>query len=221
MLLVACAGYKISETLGFLREHNIPACGFPILDIIPVAHEFPENIEGIFFTSSAPIDLIEKRNIPTYCIGKKTAERAKEAGFNVVYTGTGSAQDMAIDLAKLSLPKRCWHPTNPKGKQNWYTRLTQTEVHRDIVYLLKPAKELPQQIIEDINNHKITDVVLMSAMGARNFASLIIKNDIDVSNICLIVFSNQVMAEVKNFPFTKKITLPSPSLEALVQNQMT
>lgn len=216
MLLVVCAKYKLTETVNFLTSNGHDVLGLPILDIIPVAHNFPVDAEGILLTSSAPIDLIEHNDLPTYSIGEKTTERAIKAGFNVVYTGTGNAMDMAVDLAKFKLPKKCWHPTNPKGKERWYTQLPQTQIQRDIVYLLKPNLNMPNNIMAEFKENKITDILLMSAFGAQNFANLIIKNNIDVSKINLIAFSDSVMAEVKNFPFAQKSTLPTPSLSQLI-----
>ncbi len=217
MLLVACAKPKLKETVGFLVDNNYETYGFAILDTISVPCSIPKQTEAIFLTSSTPVSLIKHNNLPTYCVGENTAKKAKKAGFNVVYTGTGNAKDMAIDLKKLALAKNCWHPTSAVAKDDWYKLLPNINIHKSIAYIIKPEKNMPADLIELFNNKKITDILLMSPIGARTFAQLIVSCNLDVSNIKLITFSMAVMAEVKNFPFAQKITLPSPNLASINQ----
>jgi uroporphyrinogen-III synthase len=221
MLLVACADYKIADTIDYITQLGFSVCPMPVLAITPTSYTFPEDIGGILLTSSAPTDLIEHHGLPTYVVGKRTAEKAREKGFNVVYAGSGNAEDMAADLAKMTLPAKCWHPTNPEGKEAWYNHLPNTTIQRDIVYTLTFTDHIPQEVLTCLQNSEITDVLLMSAMGAQNFANLITQENIDTGHIHLIAFSDAVAETVKNLPFAQKTTLPTPSLEALTQIQMT
>lgn len=106
-LLVTRPEYDARRTAAELRRLGHEPVLAPLLRIEPKSADFgPETFAGIIFTSinaaRAVADhprLNEIQHLPVFAVGVRTAEAAREAGFNSVYSADGDAGDLVALIA--------------------------------------------------------------------------------------------------------------------------
>lgn len=118
----------LSETLAAARKLGLPCSGQPLFRIKPAVWECPAEsaFDGLLIGSANAIrhggqQLHGLRPLPVFAVGKKTAEIAAEAGFQICVTGTGGLQGLVdalprapLRLLRLSGAERV-DLTNPEG----------------------------------------------------------------------------------------------------------
>ena len=91
------------------RLGNVPILISPILDIVPVAFDLPGTPRFLVLTSAHAAEAASRvgrlAGLPAYCVGDRTAEAARAAGFEAISAGGDAA-----DLAALVAARR---PTGP------------------------------------------------------------------------------------------------------------
>ncbi|WP_095012739.1 uroporphyrinogen-III synthase [Tsuneonella mangrovi] len=100
----------LSETLSAARTAGLEAIGSPLFEIEPVAWDLPDPAEfDALLVGSANVfrhggqGLEQLRALPVHAVGKRTAQAAHDAGFEVSSVGSGGLQQV---LDGLSAPLR-------------------------------------------------------------------------------------------------------------------
>lgn len=88
-----------SATVRAARDAGLPAHGFPLFAVEPIAWDAParEEVDAVLIGSANALRhggaaLDSYRGLPAYVVGEATARAARGAGFAVAATGTGGLQ---------------------------------------------------------------------------------------------------------------------------------
>lgn len=167
---------------------KLHACGHevdiaPMLDIHPIEGE-PLSLDGVaalLFTSANGVRCgavrIADRTRPVFCVGRKTAEAARAAGFRSVADAGGDGRDLAAMLIERLDPESgtLLHLCGRERKAELGDALRQAGFAlRDIpVYEARLAGSLPAGLGERIETGDIGLVLVYSARAARRLAQLL------------------------------------------------
>ena len=94
---------------------------WPIFKVTDTGATLPAKpYDGIIFTSNNAIKTLEARgwkpphkNMKAWCVGKRTAEAAKQLGLEPIISKSGNAQELTKELGKLTEPCNILYPTTP------------------------------------------------------------------------------------------------------------
>jgi uroporphyrinogen-III synthase len=91
----------------------VPVAIVPLMEIVPVVHQLDlEGVAALIFTSAASVevfaDLTQKRDLPAWCVGDRTAEAARAAGLKATSAG-GDAQALVALMAEARPEGRLLH----------------------------------------------------------------------------------------------------------------
>ncbi|QIK78639.1 uroporphyrinogen-III synthase [Sphingomonas piscis] len=102
-----------SETVRRARELGFEVISFPLFAIEPVPWEAPDpaHFDALLLTSANAVrfagdDLLRYRGLKTLCVGQATAEKAREAGFDVASVGSAGVERL---LGSVESDQRLLH----------------------------------------------------------------------------------------------------------------
>ncbi|MDO6590374.1 MULTISPECIES: uroporphyrinogen-III synthase [Rhodobacterales] len=101
----------------------------PLLEIVPlpVADDLSE-ITGVIFTSAQAVDVLAlPRGLTAWCVGPRTTERAKSAGFATI-TGPGDAAGLAQMIMQAAPCGRLAHIRGRHVQENVARRLNESGI---------------------------------------------------------------------------------------------
>jgi uroporphyrinogen-III synthase len=157
-----------SATVERARERGLDAVSVPLFEIEPVDWRMPATagFDGLLITSANALRAAGDRpeellNLKVYAVGAATAERARDAGFDVAATGEGGAEQLlgSID-PNLKLLHLCGEDRpEPRDARHEITALT--------VYRSRPIGD------PDLSIAGGTVALIHSAGAARRLAELV------------------------------------------------
>lgn len=179
-----------------LSARGIETKGFPLFEIRPMPWEAPEaeTFDAILVGSANAIRhgglaLGAYAGKPAYAVGEKTAQAAREAGLDVIVTGSGGLQDVLADLRadhrnllRLTAAKSV-DLAPPEG----------VKIHERIVYASEPLP-LPAELAQLLRDPAL--VLLNSSEAARHFAESCDKFGVDRSLVSLAAIGPRVVEAV-------------------------
>lgn len=162
---------------------------FPLFEIKPTpwSIEAEKLYDAIFITSSNTLKFSEKnidivKNIPTLCVGEKTAKAARDAGFSNVLAGQNDAASLAELAASLGYRHLLWlcgRPSIPVSHPDLrfdikiVYEMIETEIDGQLDEMLKhPCVALlhspraAQKFAELALDHRHIDIVAISEKAA-------------------------------------------------------
>jgi uroporphyrinogen-III synthase len=109
-----------SETAGRLRTAGFDAMIEPLFAIVPITAALP-HFDALAFTSAngarGLARLSPRRDVPVFCVGARTAEAAREMGFDDVASADGDVNALATLIAKRLTPgARLLHAGNEESR---------------------------------------------------------------------------------------------------------
>lgn len=127
-ILVTRSEPGASETASRLRAAGFAAIVEPVFTIAPIAADLPA-FDALAFTSANGARqfarLSPRRDVAVFCVGARTAEAAREAGFNDVVSADGDVNALADLVAKrLARGARLLHVGNAESRGDLAGRLT-------------------------------------------------------------------------------------------------
>jgi len=181
-----------NATVARLEGAGLDAKGFPMFTVRPLDWEAPdaESLDALLVGSANAIRhggaaLRAYTGKPTYAVGEKTAQAARDAGLEIAATGAGGLQDLLTSikpghrrLLRLAGAQRV-ELTPPEG----------IEMVERIVYS-SDALPMPQELAEILVDPAL--VLLHSAQAARHFAQCCDERNIDRSRISLATIGPRV-----------------------------
>lgn len=127
-------------------------------------------VSGLIFTSengvSAFAETHQERSLTAYCVGDRTAQAARAAGF-AAYSARGTADDLIADLLKAPPAGRLIHLRGAHARGNVAERLTQAGLPTSecIVYD-QTARPVPRDVLNAVAEARRTLLPLFSPRSA-------------------------------------------------------
>ncbi len=179
--------------------------------------------DGFIFTSPRAVeyfcDLSFQVNfdMPAYCVGEKTAQKAKDRGFENVTAGPGGSADLAkLIMEKAEPGARLMHPCGEHVEDNFYETLKEDGfiVAPLQVYRMDRAPRMQEDALVSIRTGDISSVVFFSKRTAAAFAALAEEHGVmdhmhDVNAICI----SDPVTEALKFADWKKILVSDEKTE--------
>ena len=202
-------GCTASLTLA-LGMPGTQAHGFPLFEVSARSWEAvtPDRFDALLIGSPMVFryggrGLAGLKSLPVYAVGETTAAAAREAGFAVTASGTGSLQTMLAELApqhkrllRLAGEERVTL-TPPKG----------VTIEERVVYASLP-REMPAELVALLRQPAI--VAIHSAEAARHLAAQCVRHGIRRATLRLAALSPRIVAaagdgwgEVATVPFAE------------------
>lgn len=183
-IIVTRADPGASETLQRLDALGYAALPAPTLFLaakpdtpLPAPHAS----SGLVFTSANGVRAFaerrDDRRLPAWCVGPATADAAMRAGFLTIHESAGNAVDLAHFIAAQSVPKAqpLLHVANAAAAGNLKRELAALGFGVEFapLYEMRPATELPQAVLDLIDDRSPAIMLVHSAKGASAFADLL------------------------------------------------
>lgn len=186
----------------------------PIFKVVPrnwVAPD-PDNFEAIAFTSANACrhggpQLNRFTHLPAYCVGKATADAARNANFGTVTSGSGDARALA-ELLRTDSIRRVLHLAGEDVREWDDIDIALTRI---AVYASEPV--LPPDLDEYLCNPVI--VLIHSARAGEHFAKLVEKCAADRALIRIAAISPAALSEMGG-GWRKAMVAAKPSDDALL-----
>jgi len=155
----------------------------PVLDMVPDAGAdlvAPETLSGLIFTSANGVRAYAERShhraLPAWCVGPATAMAAKASGFETVHESAGNAVDLADYIVAHHSRRQqpLLHVANAAAKGDLNKNLTDAGVPVAFapLYAMRAATHLSTPAHSVVTSRKYGIILIHSAMGAENFATL-------------------------------------------------
>ena len=150
----------------------------PVLEIVPTARSLPDDsFDALVFTSAHAVATLTARSAPThwpilpcFCVGDRTAEVAREAGFRDIRTAEGTAASLAevISLA-FSPGSRLLLLSGPERKPTLEEALRRADRRLDVVEIYE-ARAVPVWPDETVEALRRSEVVVALHFSRRSAA---------------------------------------------------
>ncbi len=203
-------------TAALARAADIPAELSPLFEIQPLPWDVPAaaNYDALMLTSANALHhggggLDALHNLPVYVVGEATAAAAREAGFAVIYTGTGGVKAL---LARAVADQK-YRLLRLAGRHYTET-ISPAEVKIDVRAVYHSAK-LPAPASLIMNLSRPTLAALHSARAADYFSDICNKFQVDKSAIAVVALSPEIAAAA-GFGWADILIADSPNDEALL-----
>lgn len=152
--------------------------------------------QGVIFTSAHGVAAAGHvpGSLPAYCVGQRTAQMAKSAGWQAQFSGA-SAAALVAQLCAAPPPYPLLHLHGRHTRGDIANQLTASGLPCDgqVIYE-QELLSLSPEVKREISAQSDVIVPLFSPRTARHFASL----GLDQANLTLIALSESVAAELKD-----------------------
>lgn len=140
-----------------------------------------ENIQALIITSKNALrvlkDNTQLKEIPLYVVGNQTAEMAKTLGFNKVYNAGGTSQELRELVARKAQPEAgiLYHLSGQIIREDIIHKLQSLgfKAERQVVYQIKDVERLPNSLVTDFVNKRISHVLFFSPRTTEVFVHLV------------------------------------------------
>ena len=208
--------------------------GFTVFEA-PLSHYVPEKpdlsilsgCQALAFTSGHAVDMFavqsDQRDLPVFTVGDITAQKAREAGFKFVLSGSGNAHDLADVLknrqTELGIQK-ILHISGSATAHDLGGLLADSAlaVARAVVYRVEFIDTLPPDVTRALQSGEITTILLFSALTARHLMKLLSRADLaKVSEkLEVICMSDRIAVELRGHPWRVLRVAQNPTVEAML-----
>ena len=162
----------------YLRQRGIDAISSPMLEIRDHPFEFPplEDIEAMVLTSrhaAARLRSIGVQDLPCFCVGKTTADAAREAGIEQTISGPGDGKGLAQLITRHPYKSLLW-PSAVDTGFDIKAALAQEgiSVHRVSVYEAAHVDRFTPESFEMLKSGRIRAVLAHSGRAGERFTEL-------------------------------------------------
>lgn len=102
------ASHRFANEIRKIFGDQVRICISPLQEICPLAESIDfQDAQGLIFTSSNAVDIVsslaDARDLPAFCVGKFTTQRARDAGWDALYAGKDS--EALVDCLVSRAPK--------------------------------------------------------------------------------------------------------------------
>jgi uroporphyrinogen-III synthase len=172
----------------------------PLMRVSPLGDQIAyEGYHGVIFTSANGVVAAghPPGPLPAYCVGQRTTEAAREAGWQAQFCGATAAALLArLSAASPRSPLLHLHGRHTRGDVANQLTTSGLPCKGQVIYAQK-LLPLSPGVKWEISAQSDVIVPLFSPRTARHFASL----GLDQVNLTLIALSESVAAEVKGLNY--------------------
>lgn len=204
-----------TQSLSALNDLDIPALGFPLFEVKPLPWEMvePDNFDALLIGSANALrhggaGLSAYRGKLAYAVGEVAAQAARDAGLDVIATGTRGLQSV---LELIEPGHRTLLRLAGQTRTDLIPRAGTTIVER-IVYA-STAQPMPADLATRLRKPAV--VLLHSAEAARHFAACCDGKAIERSQIALATIAKRV-ANAAGHGWSSAQWVESPEERALL-----
>ncbi|MCC3861870.1 uroporphyrinogen-III synthase [Pseudemcibacter aquimaris] len=212
-----------------LAKYGHDAVISPLMEIKPLDHPkiHLDGYQALIFTSRNAVKIFTEQygapNILVLTVGDKTAECAKQAGFNAVKSANGDVEKLASDIIMLLNPKNgpllylsAQHVSKDLGqlleKDNFY-------VNEIKVYEAVSKNTLSDKALNDIKSGAIDYIPFYSSRSALIFIETIKKAGLtdNLNGISALCMSSDIAKSISSVSWNDILIADQPDEEALLR----
>ena len=224
-----------AEPAASRTRKNLVSAGYepivlPIFTLVDLGNLVPElKHDGVIFTSANAVEVLKRRDWkgaktsgPAYCVGSKTAQAAREIGFEDCVVASGGGAALCKEMAAQELPKtsKFLYPTTPDRSFDMSEHLGVLGFDVDLVELYQTRKVEFQSgaVANTIDECKAGAVLVYSARSAEYLVELLDAEDElpDFSSICLIGISKTATNIMLKYPWRDVYVSDMPDEETML-----
>jgi uroporphyrinogen-III synthase len=192
---------------------------WPLTRIVPLVGrlEVPAGTEAILFSSANAVRAFAAaaplRDLPALCVGERTADCARAAGFALVQSAGGDAADLAR-LARESGHRRFFHP---RGRETTRLPLDGVAVDAVPVYAAEPAGPPPPEAAEAFAKGAIGIVTVWSPRNGAILRDWLAEARPPLGRTRLVGISAAAVAPLGRAGFAGVLVAARPDASAMVE----
>jgi uroporphyrinogen-III synthase len=216
-----------AETAARLQALGIEAVTAPLLELSAVEAELPaaDGFDAVVLTSINAVRALAGRGqlgpwlgLPAHCVGKRTAELAREAGFAKVASVDGGMENLALLLRRNCSGQRIFYPSGRQVSGDLAgAAAPDVHVERVAVYEMMGAKSLPPKVEIGLVNSEIGAALLYSRRSAEVFLGLAGGLPAEArGQIALLCLSEKVALPAREAGFSAVAVAGAPNEEAML-----
>ena len=207
-----------------LEEDGIDSLIWPLTEIEfggdPI--DLPETLDGVIFSSGNAVRAFaagsNRRDLTAFCVGRRTAELARETGFNDVRNADGSF-DALVDLIVAAAPISVHYPhaEDVSGDLPAALKAHGIACTGSVVYRARPTSG-PDEAVRDALLAGALDVVtIWSRRNARLFReSLEVRPDWQIGQATLVCISENALEALGKMGFRRTIVASRPNATQMI-----
>jgi len=206
-----------------LEGEEIEALVWPLTRIVPTETELtlPASAGGLLFTSAngvrALAALTERRDLPALCVGQKTAEAARLAGYLNCFSADGDAHALA-ELARRSGIREFFHPRGCDAAGDlvdWLAKSGQ-RVTEAVLYQAQETGLPPAPIVDALRTGAVDVITVWSRRNGEILARHLAAVDAVLVRTDLVAISAAAAAPLTVSGFRHEIISDSPTLAGMM-----
>lgn len=212
-----CADYIAQiEAMGYeaIAEEilSVSHTGEPLPEIAPDAALVFTSANGVrAFAALSP-----ERSYPVFTVGHNSAEAAQEAGFTLVESAGGKAEDLVgllLERSKTGL-KNVFYVRGADVSADIGIILSKNGINTQeyIAYRADLAENISIQCLKSLKNRDVKAVMAFSARGAAHFASLVRQygRETALKTAQALCIGEGVLESFRDLPFKEVVVAPTP-----------
>jgi uroporphyrinogen-III synthase len=193
--------------------------------LVVSANRFPRprhQLQAILVTSANALPALSAfdRGTMLLAVGDASADRARQAGFNDVYSAGRDAEALAELAARLCHPAR--GPLFLASGAGQGLALGQTlreagfDLHRRVAYGARPVCALPKSAIDALDGTTLRHALFFSSATARAFVACVLKRAGQLGGVEALAISSPTAAALAPLPWLRIRVASHPNQDELV-----
>lgn len=225
-VLITRAEPDASDTAAKVEARGLHPVVAPIFAVAtrPLARLASERVSAVVLTSRNAIGaclpcLLSK---PVFAVGRATAKRAEEAGFQHVVHGDGDAQALAKVIAGVHprTPGSLFLPTAPRQGEQLADALRKQgfRVIRRLAYEIIKLPDLPLTAVTALGGGQVAFALFFSTESADHAVNLIEAAGLGeaVRNVEAVAISERPIMALKRLPWRRVSVAAKPNQDAML-----
>ena len=204
----------------------------PMLKIAPTLLPSPTNVFGaLMITSGNSLDVLDPNaaalyallDLPCFCVGTRTAERAQDFGFRDVRDAAGDgaalAQRIRADLPQLDKPILHIGGRDIASAAEAELNAAGHVVIPWLVYAAEPASEIPSDVTRALRAQQLDAALFFSTRTAAVFRDLICRDGLEAccKSLIAVGISASVTDALASLPWRLLTASVAPTEESVLQ----
>lgn len=205
-----------------LARAGIASICWPLMRIEFVPFDPTAGAEALVVTSANGIrafaDASPVRGLPVYCVGARTAEAVRAAGFADVFSADGDICDLAV-LLRTGPARNLLYLRGEHVSADLAALLSGSEktVESRIVYSAQPTTGVPASVREAFDEGRIGVVGIWSARAAKGLAARAAVAGLDTGRAALVAISTRALAPLADTAFADRSCASSPTADGMLE----
>jgi uroporphyrinogen-III synthase len=220
----------IEETESKLRSLGYDVLCEPLLDLLPLAESCPSvAASSVVITSQASFPFLQSRkteispffSTTCYCVGKRTAQAARDFGFTSVTEGQGGALELINIIMEQEKPAPLLCPGAKNRDGGAFAELEKKGFSPIFwsLYEAKPRKAFSSNLLKALKKGALTQALFFSPRTGQTFTSLLQEEGLSgvCGGVCAVVISKATAREIEDLPWKRLDIADRPDMESMLE----